>query len=132
MVTGLIGSPDGYVAVVADADSDDRFTLWTSADGIDWTSRADQDSVFGHLTGKGGDLYTDLASVPTDDPQPRPIAFSFNGRWLEITEAIARNRFVAVAVVGPRHVRIVSGFVGDQRADPPHPGGRWLSPVAHR
>jgi len=111
-VTGLIGSADGYVAVVAETGSDEQFTLWTTTDGIDWTRRADQDSVFGHLTGKGGDLLADLMSAPSDAPQPRPIAFSFNGRWLEITEAIAGDRFLAVAVVGTDTVRVVSGFSG--------------------
>ena len=118
IVTGLIGSADGNVAVVAETGSDDGFTLWTTADGTDWTRRADQDSVFGHLTGKGGDLFADLMSPPSDAPQPRPIAFSFNGRWLEITEAIAGDRFVAVAVVGNAELRVVSGFSGSGEPTP--------------
>jgi len=118
IVTGLIGSTEGYVAVVAEDGSDDRFTLWTSTDGIDWTRRADQDSVFGHLTGKGGDLLADLAGWPDDNPQPRPIAFSFNGRWLEITEAVAGERFVPVAVAGDATTRLISGFIGGDQPIP--------------
>jgi len=115
LVTGLIGSSDGYVAVVDDAEDDDHFTLWTSTDGVDWTRQADQDTVFGHLAGKGGNLLRDLGSPSDDDPEPRPLAFSFNGRWLEITEAVAGSRFVAVAVAGSETVRLVSGFIaGDE------------------
>ncbi|MCJ7725989.1 MAG: hypothetical protein MUP76_06325, partial [Acidimicrobiia bacterium] len=118
VVTGLIGAPDGYVAVVAEEGSDDRFTLWTSTDGVEWTNRADQDTVFGLLSGKSGDLLADLTGPPGSDAEPRPIAFSFNGRWLEMTEAVGGDRFVAVAVAADEAVRLISGFVGGDRPAP--------------
>jgi len=118
VVTGLIGSGAGYVAVVAEAGSDDRFTLWTSVDGVNWANRADQDSIFGHLGGKSGDLLTDLDAAPIANAGPRPIAFSFNGRWLEITEAVGGERFVAVAVAADETIRLISGFVGGDRPAP--------------
>jgi hypothetical protein len=118
VVTGLIGSATGYVAVVAEAGSDEHFTLWTSDDGVNWANRADQNSVFGYLGGKSGDLITDLSGSPGSDARPRPIAFSFNGRWLEITEAVGGERFVPVAVASDEVVRLISGFVGGDRPAP--------------
>lgn len=118
VVTGLIGSTAGYVAVVAEAGSDDHFTLWTSIDGVDWANRADQDSIFGYLGGKSGDLLTDLNGDPGADARPRPIAFSFNGRWLEITEAVGGERFVPVAVAANEALRLISGFVSGDRPAP--------------
>ncbi|MFH2073187.1 MAG: hypothetical protein ABIJ75_10100 [Actinomycetota bacterium] len=118
VVTGLIGSSGGYVAVVAQDGSDDRFTVWTSPNGIDWSRRADQDTIFGYLTGKGGGLLADLSGEPGGEPDPRPIAFTFDGRWLEITEAVGGERFVAVAVAADETIRLVSGFVSGKPAVP--------------
>jgi hypothetical protein len=112
IVTGLIGSGDGYVAVVADAEDNSRFNLWTSIDGIEWTRRADQDSVFGLLHGTEGDLLTDLTGAP-GEVNNRPIAFTFDGRWLEITEAFDGTRFVTVAVAATPTARVVSGFLDE-------------------
>jgi hypothetical protein len=111
VVTGLLASTDGYVAIVASGSDEGRFRLWTSADGILWTARADQDTAFSLLDGTGGDLIADLTGDPVVDPDPRPIAFTFDGRWLEVTEAVGGERFVPVAVATDGDTRLVSGFV---------------------
>ena len=109
-VGGLVGSGSGYVAVAASLSDDRSYTLWVSPDGVEWEARADQQSVFRRLIGTGGDLYPDLSGEPAIEPSSRPIAFSSNGRWLEMVEAHHGRRFVTVAVAATGEARILSGF----------------------
>ena len=118
VITGLIGSVGGYVAIAADTDDDAAYTLWTSTDGIDWRARADQQTVFEHLIGKGGDLYGDLLADPRQASEARPIAFAFNGRWIEVLELYEDQRFITVAVAADGATRIVSGFSGNDEPIP--------------
>lgn len=117
-LTGLVASSSGYVAVLADPSDDAAFTLWTSTDGTAWVLRADQDTVFGHLRGTGGDLAADLTAPAGDAGDRRPVAFSFNGRWLELTEVVDGRRFVGVAAAATASARVASGFTG---TDDPQP-----------
>ena len=118
VVTGLIGATAGYVAITADAGNEAIYTLWTSADGIDWRARADQQTVFEHLIGKGGDLYGDLLADPREASETRPIAFAFSGRWIEVLELHEDQRFITVSVATDGATRIVSGFSGNDDPTP--------------
>jgi len=118
VITGLVGSVDGYVAIAAESGNDDVYTLWTSADGADWRARADQRTAFEHLIGKGGDLYGDLLAEPREASEVRPIAFAFNGRWLEVLEIYEDQRFITVAVAADGPIRVVSGFSGNDEPIP--------------
>lgn len=118
VVTGLIGSVAGYVAIVADEGNDAVYTLWTSTDGINWRARADQQTVFEYLVGKGGDLYGDLLADPREASETRPIAFAFNGRWIEALETYDDQRFITVAAAADGVTRIVSGFSGNDEPIP--------------
>jgi len=118
VVTGLIGSAAGYVAIAADADDEATYTLWTSANGIDWRARADQETVFEHLIGTGGDLYGDLLADPREASETRPIAFAFSGHWIEVLELYEGQRFITVCVAADGATRIVSGFSGNDDPTP--------------
>jgi len=118
VITGLIGSADGYVAIAAESGNDAQYTLWTSADGADWRARADQRTVFEYLAGKGGYLYGDLLADPEEASEVRPIAFAFNGRWLEALEVYEDQRFITVAVTADGPIRVVSGFSGSDEPIP--------------
>jgi hypothetical protein len=113
VVTGLIAGEAGYTALVAEDPDDEDFAVWTSPNGIDWTQRATEASVFDLLAGKSGFLYTSLTGPPAAEPQDdRPIAFSFNGYWLEIPLAYEGERLVTVAVAADGRRRIASGITG--------------------
>lgn len=113
-VSGLIGGIDGYTAMVGERGGDE-FSVWISEDGTDWHRRADQESVFALLSGKSGPLYPALAAEPAADSGTdgsRPIAFAFNGFWLEIPVSYEGRRFVAVAVAADENRRVASGVEG--------------------
>jgi hypothetical protein len=117
-VTGLVGGRAGYVAVVGVPGDDAAYRLWSSADARHWERRADQDTVFSLLHGVTGDLYADLAATPGPESRPRPIAFTYDGAWLEIVEAHGGRRYLTVAVAARDGIRVLSGFLGRDRPEP--------------
>lgn len=120
-VDGLIGGSSGYVALVAQEDDQEDFTVWTSADGMDWRERATDDTVFDLLAGTSGMLYPALAAPTTGESEgTRPVAFSFGGYWLEIPAAYDGERFLSVAVTVDERRRVVSGISGSGSDLQPH------------
>jgi hypothetical protein len=113
VVTGLIGGRDGYVALVGEDGQQEDFTVWSSADGIDWLQRADDQTVFDLLDGTSGVLYDAVTGPPAaENAGSRPVAFSFGGYWLEIPAAYDGEPFVSVAVAANDARRIASGIGG--------------------